>query len=100
MFGEWFELCDDRSQLPVNNGCDSKIWRRILKGRYKPPEVLSSRPLFVVLVIDRVCEYPTKRLNPFLDFSDLIPICGGLLRETVKTQQEEVPREDLRRSSL
>ena len=61
--------------------------RRSQKGGwYKPPEDLSPCLFFAILVTDRVCEYPTKRLNPFLDVSDLLPVGGGLLQEAISSQ--------------
>ena len=55
-------------------------------GSYEPSERLSPCFLFAVLVIDRMCEYSTKRPNSFLDISDLIHVGSSLLRETVSNQ--------------
>ena len=85
-FGQRLEVCDDPSQLPANNEHGLRYTEVSLRRQYKPLKCLSPRLLFLVLVTNSVREYPLKRQNPFLDFPDLIRICGGLLQETISDQ--------------
>jgi hypothetical protein len=86
LFGERFELCDDPSQLPVNNEWDLNVGVSP-RGQYRLSEGFSPRLLLAVVMSQWGCEYLAERLYPTLDVSDLICISGGLLQDTASSGQ-------------